>query len=180
MLQTLITSKTRVKLLLKFFLNSSNTSHLRDLASEFGESTNAIRLELNHLELAGLLISKHVGNKKVFRANCQHPLFSTIHQLVLKHSGIDQVIENVISKLGGLHSAYVTGSFAQGNDNSVVDLLLLGTDIEISYLLQLIGKAEKLINRKIRYVLINPDEFGKYLSIYPEALLLWHENGNQL
>jgi hypothetical protein len=49
MLQALITSRTRIKLLLKFFLNSSNTSYLRDLAAEFGESTNAIRLELNHL-----------------------------------------------------------------------------------------------------------------------------------
>ena len=49
MLDTLISSQTRLKLLLKFFLNSSTSSYLRDLESEFGESTNAIRLELNRL-----------------------------------------------------------------------------------------------------------------------------------
>ena len=50
MLETLISSKTRIKLLLKFFLNSKTKSYLRNLESEFGESTNAIRVELNRLE----------------------------------------------------------------------------------------------------------------------------------
>ena len=50
MLDSLITSKTRIKLLLKFFLNTSTHAYLRGLADEFGESTNALRLELNHLE----------------------------------------------------------------------------------------------------------------------------------
>ena len=55
MIETLISSKTRIKLLLKFFLNSNTTSYLRSLESEFGESTNAIRVELNRLENAGML-----------------------------------------------------------------------------------------------------------------------------
>jgi hypothetical protein len=175
-LQALITSKTRVKLLLKFFLNSENTSYLRDLSNEFGESTNAIRLELNHLEKAGLLNTKTDGNKKVFRANRQHPLFDTIRQLLLKHTGIDQIIENVVKDLQGLQSAYVTGSFAQGKDYPVIDILLLGDHIETSYLLMLIGKAEELIDRRIRYMIVKPEEKEKYLSAYPEALLLWQQN----
>jgi DNA-binding transcriptional regulator PaaX len=68
MIETLISSKTRVKLLLKFFLNSKNSSYLRGLEAEFGESTNAIRLELNKLEEAGLLSSELNGNKKFFKA----------------------------------------------------------------------------------------------------------------
>ena len=175
MLQALITSKTRVKLLLKFFLNSENTSYLRDLSSEFGESTNAIRLELNHLEKAGLLNTVIVGNKKVFRANRQHPLFGTIRQLLLKHTGIDQIIESVVKNLQGLHSAYVTGSFAKGKDNPVIDILLLGDPVDTNYLLFLIGKAEELIDRKIRYMIVKPEEKDKYLSAYPEALLLWQQ-----
>jgi predicted nucleotidyltransferase len=179
-LQALITSRTRVKLLLKFFLNSGTTSYLRDLASEFGESTNAIRLELNHLEKAGLLNAKKQGNKKVFKANQQHPLFGTIHQLLLKHTGIDQIIENVVKKLKGLRSAYVTGSFARGKDNPVIDILLIGDNIDINYLLKLIGAAENLINRKIRYVIIKPGETEKFLGIYPESLLLWQQTEVQI
>jgi hypothetical protein len=178
-LQALITSKTRIKLLLKFFLNSNTTSYLRDLAAEYGESTNAIRVELNHMEEARLLNSTMQGNKKVFQANKQHPLFCTIQQLLLKHTGIDQIIENVIKNLQGLQSAYVTGNFAQGNDNPVIDILLSGNNIDTTYLLKLIDAAEKHINRKIRYVIIKPEETEKYLSFYPEALLLWKQTENQ-
>ena len=68
MIETLISSKTRVKLLLKFFLNSRTTAYLRSLESEFGESTNAIRIELNKLENAGMLRATLNGNKKYFQA----------------------------------------------------------------------------------------------------------------
>ena len=173
MLQALITSKTRIRLLLKFFLNSRTTSYLRDLASEFGESTNAIRVELNHLEQAGLLNSYMQGNKKLYQANSQHPLFSNIHELLLKHTGIDHVVDQVAKKLGGLQRAWVVGSFARGRDNPVIDLLLAGEEIDTGYLLKLITKAEGLIDRKIRYVIIKPGEAEKYLAVYPEALLLW-------
>jgi hypothetical protein len=179
MLESLITSKTRIKLLLKFFLNSTTTSYLRDLASEFGESTNAIRLELNHLEEAGLLNSRTEGNKKVFQANRNHPLFSDIHQLLLKHTGIDHVVENVVTNLGGLHSAYVTGSFARGRDNPVIDLLLVGHDIDQQYLLQLVEKAEKIISRGIHYNLVSREETPVLLNNYPEALLLWKRTDMQ-
>ena len=175
-LQALITSKTRVKLLLKFFLNSETTSYLRDLSSEFGESTNAIRLELNHMEKAGLLQPRMEGNKKVFRANRSHPLFHTIRELLLKHTGIDQIIENVVMNLQGLHAAWVTGNFARGKDGPVIDILLMGENLDISYLLMLISRAEDLIDRKIRYVIIKPQEKEKYLTAYPEALLLWQQN----
>ena len=74
MLDTLITSKTRIKLLLKFFLNSNASSYLRNLESEFQESTNGIRLELNKFEKAGLLQSHMSGNKKLYQANTGHPL----------------------------------------------------------------------------------------------------------
>ena len=175
MLQALITSKTRIKLLMKFFINSRNTSYLRDLASEFGESTNAIRVELNHLEGAGLLESQKQGNKKVFKANNKHPLFGSIHNLLLQHTGIDQVIDQVVKKLGGLKKAYVVGSFARGKDHPVIDLMLIGNEIDKTFLLRLIEKAEDIIDRKIRYMHIAPDEMEKILEQYPEALLLWEE-----
>ena len=96
MIETLISSKTRIKLLLKFFLNSNTKAYLRSLQSEFGESTNAIRLELNRLEGAGMLRSEMNGNKKVFQANIKHPLFDEVHNIMLKHIGLDRIIENVI------------------------------------------------------------------------------------
>ncbi|MFM7301395.1 MAG: ArsR family transcriptional regulator, partial [Crocinitomicaceae bacterium] len=62
MLDALITSKTRIRLLVKFFLNPTMKAYLRQLADEFGESTNAVRVELNRLTEAGILESEAIGN----------------------------------------------------------------------------------------------------------------------
>ncbi len=175
-LDILITSRTRVKLLMKFFLNSRTRSYLRDLESEFGESSNAIRMELNRLEAADLLRAHRDGNKKLFRANEQHPLFNDIRSLLMKHTGIDQVVERVISRLGGLQQAYVIGSFARGQDNAVIDILLVGRGIDKNFLVKLIDTAETYISRQIRYVIVTPDKLKDFLRDYPEALLLWEEN----
>ncbi len=129
MLDTLITSKTRLKLLLKFFLNSNSRSYLRNLESEFGESTNSIRLELNRFEEAGLLTSEFDGNKKYFSANTGHPLFSDIHNIILKQIGFDKIVETVIQKLGNLKRVYVEGDFAKGKNNSIIDLIFVSEEL---------------------------------------------------
>jgi hypothetical protein len=175
MLETLITSKTRLKLLLKFFLNSSSRAHLRNLEAEFGESTNAIRLELNKFEEAGLLKSEINGNKKVFRANTGHPLFQDIHNILLKTIGFDQIIDRVVTKLGNVEKAYVTGDFARGMDAPIIDLVLVGEAINQEYLVKLAQKTEELIKRKIRYVIFYPEEFESYRKKLTgkDMLLIW-------
>jgi len=174
-LETLITSKTRIKLLMKFFLNFRTISYLRDLANEFGESTNAIRLELNRLEEAGLLESIRDGNKKLFRANDQHPLFDGIRGLLLQHTGIDHIVEKVAKNLGGLHSAYVINSFARGVDSKEITMLLVGSDIDEKYLENAATKVEKIIDRRIAYTIAAPEDAPGLLESHPEALLVWKE-----
>jgi len=171
MIETLISSKTRIKLLLKFFLNSNTKSYLRGLESEFGESSNAIRLELNRLENAGMLSSSSEGNKKIFQANKKHPLFKEVHNIILKHIGFDKIIENVIERLGDVEKVYVSGAFAKGMDSSIIDLVLIG-EVNKNYLIELIEKVEKLISRKVRYVIFDKAE-EHLLESNMSPLLLW-------
>ena len=175
MLGTLITSKTRIKLLLKFFLNASNTGYLKNLESEFEDSSNGIRLELNKFEEAGLLTSAQVGNKKIFQANTRHPMFSDIHNILLKYTGIDQIIDTVVKRLGNVQRVYLTGSFAKGLESNIIDIILIG-DINKEYLISLIDKAEPLVGKKIRYVLYSIDEFKKNKTsiLEEEHLLIWN------
>lgn len=177
MIETLISSKTRVKLLLKFFLNSSATAYLRGLESELGESSNAIRLELNKFEKAGLLTTENQGNKKIFTANKRHPLFNDIHNILLKYVGIDQIMDNVITGLGNLWRVYLAGEFAKGIDARIIDLVFIG-DIDREYLSTLCTKAEKLIDKKIRYITFSKEEFNQYFDATKkdEMLLLWTQN----
>lgn len=174
MIETLISSKTRIKLLLKFFLNSNTTSYLRGLEGEFGESSNAIRVELNKLEEAGMLSAELIGNKKMFKANTKHPLFKEIHNILLKHIGLDSIIENVVERLGDVNQVYLVGDFAKGLNSQIIDLIFVG-NIDKSYLLDLIEKAESLIQRKVRYLIYQENELpdGTLNKLNPERLLLW-------
>lgn len=176
MLETLISSKTRIKLLLKFFLNSKMTAYLRSLESEFGDSTNAIRLELNRLEKAGMLSSFMQGNKKMFTANTQHPLFNEVHNILLKHIGIDRLIEGVIDRLGAVERVYLSGQFAKGLDSPIIDLIILG-NIDQAYLIRLISRVEPIIKRKVRYLIYQTVEFTDELmhSLDSTPVLLWSE-----
>ena len=176
MLETLISSKTRVKLLLKFFLNSSTTAYLRNLESEFGESTNAIRLELNKLEETGLLKSSLEGNKKIFQANVNHPLFGDINSILLKYVGFDTIIENVINNLGDVDQVFVTGAYARGLDSPFIDLIFVG-NVDRNYLADLVEKVEKLVKRKIKYIIYEKEEFFINFSNEDQAkcLLLWNK-----
>ena len=152
MLETLISSKTRIKLLLKFFLNSKSRGYLRSLENEFGESSNAIRLELNKFEKAGMLMSDTEGNKKIFRANKNHPLFESLHGLMVKYVGLDRIIENITQSLGDLKKVYLIGDYAQGRDSGIIDLLFIGNELNTDLLLHFIKRAEGQIKRKVRYV----------------------------
>src|SRR5665811_1756860 len=164
MLNSLITSQTRIKLLKKFFLNRSTKAHLRGLESEFGESSNAIRLELNRFEEAGLLNSLRDGNKKIYQSNPNHPLYKDIHNLILKETGIDRVIDKVIHRIGSLMFVYLTGDFAQGKDSPVIELILVGADIDREYLARKVMQAEDLVGRKVSYIVLEPDEAEDYIA----------------
>lgn len=179
MLEALITSKTRIKLLLKFFLNANSSSYLRNLETEFGESTNAIRLELNRFEDAGLLTTHTNGNKKLYQANPEHPLFPDINNIVMKFIGLDQIIEKVVNKLGMLEKVYLCGAFAKGCDSDIIDLILVGPSVDHAYLQRLVQKVEKLIKRRVRYIVYSGKEFDRSLQRDggEEMLLLWQGPG---
>jgi len=175
MLDTLISSRTRLKLLLKFFLNSRSKAYLRSLEQEFGESTNAIRLELNKFEEAGMLQSEMDGNKKVFTANDRHPLYQELHSIVMKYVGLDQIVEGITEKIGALQKVYLVGDYAKGRDTGIIDLILIGTRLDYEFLVSMIKKAEAQIRRKIRYV-DYPTEEDVNIPLGEQAhLLLWEE-----
>lgn len=172
MIESLITSKTRVKLLLKFFLNSQTRSYLRSMEAEFGESSNSIRMELNRLENAGLLGTGFVGNKKMFFANIDHPLFKDIHSILKKFIGIDHIINQITSQVGDLQAAFLTGDFAIGKDSNIIDLALVGYQLDRQFIDTLVEKAEKLISRRIKYIIVTTEEMEMYYKNKP-VLLIW-------
>ena len=174
LLTSLITSKTRVRLLLRFFLNPGSTAYLRGLAEEFGESTNGIRVELNRLADADLLLAENEGRKISYQANQKHPLFGDIHSLVKKFIGIDKLIDEIFSRMGEVELAFITGDYAKGIDSGIIDLIVVG-DLNKEYFFALVEKTESLINRKVRTLFFLNHEFQdsrENLEI-DKALIVW-------
>jgi hypothetical protein len=173
-LESLITSRTRLKMLLRFFMNSHSKGHLRGLAEEFGESTNSIRQELNNLSKAGYLISRGNGNMIEYSANTNHPLYPELQRIIHKYLGIDKIIDNVTSRLGDLQLALITGDYANGKDSGIIDLVLVGS-INTRNLESYVRKAEGLMSRKIRVLVLSLEEFEKNKKSlnHETALCLW-------
>ena len=179
LLDSLITSKTRIKLLLKFFLNPGTRAYLRGLATEFGESTNAIRVELNRLTEAKILKSVHSGRTVQYRANKKHSFYKDMQSVVKKYVGLDKLAEELIARLGDIRAAYVIGDYARGSDSGLIDLVLVG-QVDDEKLKEMTTKTEKLINRKIRTLVLDPSDLEKLNSRLDieHALFIWG-NGTQ-
>lgn len=178
MLDSLITSKTRLKLLMKFFINSQMTGYLRNLSAEFGESTNGIRQELNRFEEAQLLESTTEQNKKLYRANTHHPYYNDLHALVLKYVGIERIVDDVVKQVGQLEKAYVINDFAAGKPGKIMDLVLVGKKLDKAFLHRLVRKAESEVSFDIRMVTVEPDKLDAYVNTNVHALLIWSDVRN--
>lgn len=174
MLDCLITSKTRMKLIMKFFINGETTAYLRTLSNEFGESSNSIRQELNRLHCANLIVSKMVQNRKVYQANIKHPFYEDIHHLVIVDVGIDQIIDLLIKRIDNLQMAYVTNGYSQGKIGSIIDLVLVGNNLNEPVINELVHSTEAMVGLKIRYITIQPNEVTKYIKEKECPLLIWN------
>ncbi len=149
MLETLITSKTRIRILVKFFMNVANNGYLRGLAEELHESTNSIRKELNNLLEAGYLEKESIQNKIIYRANTNHPLFSTLQKIIRQHIGLDAMVEMILQRMGNVEKVILIGDYADGKDSGIIEVILVGNQLNEEYIDQLGIKIEKEIKRKV-------------------------------
>jgi len=170
----LISSKTRIKLLVKFFFNPGTKSYLRELAKEFNVSTNSVREELNQLTKTRLLKSEKNGRQVFYTANEEHQLFPELKSMVGKVLGLDQVIEGIVNRLGNLELAYLLDDYAEGRDIGIVDLLLVG-EIDSYHLNDLSRKTERYIKRKIRTLVMSRKELDSFLPALEKRphFLIW-------
>lgn len=169
MLDYLITSKTRLKLLIKFFSNPKNQGHLRGLAEEFGESTNAIRKELNHLSEAGLLLKSAESNKIDYKANTEHPLFTNLHDLIQKYLGLDKLLAAVLERMGDVDQVALVGDYAKGLNSGKLNVQITGEDLNEEYLERLSERIKELIEKEVDF------QIQEQISD-PEALILYQKS----
>tara|TARA_Y100001934_G_scaffold283143_1_gene400763 strand:+ start:1095 stop:1595 length:501 start_codon:yes stop_codon:yes gene_type:complete len=159
---------------MKFFLNPGTQAYLRELASEFNESTNSVRVELKRLSEAKIISHENAGRIVNYHANEEHPLFNELQALVRKYAGVDKLVETLILKLGDVKTAYLVGDYARGIDSGLIDIILIGkiNKVELDRIAERRGKD---ISRKIRPMVVSRKEccdLWNQLDM-DHALLIW-------
>lgn len=155
MLDNIITSKTRVRLLTKFFINVANEGYLRGLATEMNESTNSIRKELNNLTEAGYLIKHDVNQRIIYKANQNNPFFTLLQQVVRKYVGLDTIIEMVVERMGQVERVFVIGDYAKGIDSGKIEVVLEGQALNEDYILHLAQSITREIKKEVVFFVTN-------------------------
>jgi len=143
-------------MLVKFFINAANSGYLNGLAVEFGESTNAIRRELNNLSEAGYLIQWKNKNKIVYSANTKHSLFKVLQKIIHKHLGLEQIVESVLTQMGDVSKIILIGDYALGRDTGTVEVILIGDEIDTVYIKKLQRKLKNIIERTVLFYINTP------------------------
>lgn len=153
MLNSLITSKTRLRMLIKFFVSAANKGYLNGLANEFNESTNSIRKELNNLSDAGYLLKSKQNNRVIYNADIKHPLFKVLQKIVRQHLGLEEIVETVISRMGDLDIIALTGDYANGIDSGIIEIVIIGDDVNMDYLDNIKFKIKDKISRAVNFII---------------------------
>ena len=176
----LISSKTRISLLVRFFFNPGTKAYLRELSKDLQVSSNAVREELNQLTKTKLLTSEKEGRNVYYTANNDHPLFPDLKSMVSKVMGLDQVIESILTRLGDLEKAYIIDDYAEGKDTGIIDLVLVG-NIDQYHLNDLSRKTERYIKRKIRSLVLTRQEFKDFIPKLENRphFIVWERQGNK-
>ena len=144
-------------------MNPASKVYLRGLERDLEVSSNTVRTELNKLKDMHLIEAQEDSeNTKVknYVVNQGHPMFKTLRGIIMQFVGLDQIVDQIIKKLGNLDQVYLTGDLAEGKNSPFVDLIIVG-EVDKPYLYQLIEKAEPLVQKKIRVGVYRKSEFNE-------------------
>jgi DNA-binding transcriptional ArsR family regulator len=159
----LITSKMRIRILMRLFLNPNQKTYIRELASEMGSSPSQVSEELKNLNATGLLHVEKKGRQIHYSANQNHPLYPELHSMVNKALGMDRILESILERLGNLEMVLLLDDYAQGKDTGIIDLVLVG-NVDQENLIDIVNKTERYIKRKLRTLTLTQTEYSKMKS----------------
>jgi len=165
MLEHLITSQAKRRLLKLFITNPDSDFYTREIAKLTGESPNGVRRELSHLEKAGLVKSRREGNLKYYSLLQDFPFYPELKKIIYATVGLGDYLSAKFKEPQQIELAFIYGSVAKNGETakSDIDLFVVG-EIDESELHSLVSQVESDIRRSINYVLMSRDEFQKRLS----------------
>ncbi len=161
MLQYIIPSKARRKILEIFFHNLSENFYLRQIVRKTNQEVNAVKRELDILLKAKLLIKEKRLNKIFYSLNKNFPFYDEFLRIFTKTTPLANALYQNISKLGKVKFIALSIKFSKKIPikEDEVYLLIVGT-VVIPEVAAIVGEAEKSYGREINYTVMTEDEFA--------------------
>ena len=161
-LERLLSSKVKAAVLHLLFREEGRELHVRELARQGDLSEGTVRQELARLAGLGVVTARRSGNRMYYRAEASHPLYPELRGLVVKTSGLVDVLRSALQG-PGIQVAFVFGSVAAGTDRaeSDVDLMVVGS-ISLRQLTRRLSGATESLGRELNpYVMTEAELAGK-------------------
>ena len=160
-LAEILSSRVRAEIFRLLFGVSEAELHVREIERRSGLNISTVRQELEKLERLDLLTARRDGNRLYYRANRDHPLFTDIHNLVVKTSGLVDILREAVDQ-EGVKIAFVFGSIAgnQADAASDVDLMVIG-DVGLRTLSGWLTGVSEKIEREINPHVLSEEEFAR-------------------
>lgn len=162
LLEDIIISRVRVKMLQLFLSHPGTIFHVRDIVRKIGEEINAVRRELAHMEAAGMVSKEHRANRLFYTFRKEYPLYYELLELIGKTSGLGFDILKHKAKLGKLKFVMMSGRYLRGRERKSqtdVDMLIVGS-VVLAELGQLVKAEEVRKERELNYTVMSEEEFA--------------------
>jgi len=157
-------TKVQQRVLAVLFGNHARSFYANELIALVGSGSGAVQRELAQLEAAELVTVSRVGNQKHYQANSSAPIFEELHGLVLKTSGLVDVLRAALAPLAAqIDQAFVYGSVAKGTDTSKsdIDLVVICEGVAYAELFAALEPATNQLKRTVNPTAYSQMEFDK-------------------
>lgn len=161
MLEDLIISRVRVKILTLFLLNPGKIFYVREIVRKIEEEINAVRRELSHLEKSKIMKKERRANRLYYSLRRDYPLYFELLEVINKTYGLGGAILKQRAKLGKIKFVMLSGGLVRDKERGPddVDLLVVG-DVVLPQLSQIIRAEEVRRDREINYTVMSEKEFN--------------------
>lgn len=160
-LAEILSSGVKAEIFRLLFGPAGRELHVREIARQSGFADATVRQELRRLARLGLVTGRADGNRLCYRANPAHPLHPDLRNLVLKTSGLVEVLREALQD-PGITAAFVFGSVASQQDRpeSDVDLMVIGR-VGLRRLATLLSGVSTRLGREINPHCLTVEEFAR-------------------
>lgn len=149
------------------FGNPDRTFYANEIIRLAGVGTGAVQRELARLESAGLVTVARVGNQKHYQASVASPVFDELRALVLKTSGLADVLRAALAPMAGrVDAAFIYGSIAKHEDTSSsdVDVMVISDSLRYPDIFPALESASERLGRAVNPTIYTRAELGRRIE----------------